>query len=76
MKKGPDFKLKTEFNFFTTLICSLKRNIKKQTQDSVGLLQVTVVSLHHCNTSLSTPPASRPADGRHLPHPPQDVNHW
>lgn len=33
-------------------------------------------SLHHCDTSLSTPPASRAADGRRLPHPPQDVHHW
>lgn len=34
------------------------------------------VTVHHSNTSLSTPPASRPADGRRLHHPPQDVHHW
>lgn len=28
---------------------------------------------HHCNTSLSTPPATRPADGRRLPHAPQVI---
>lgn len=36
----------------------------------MGLLQVNVVSVHHCNTSLFTPPASRPADGRRLPQAP------
>lgn len=33
-------------------------------------------SLHYCDTSLSTPPASRAAHGRRLPHPPQDIHHW
>lgn len=50
---------------------------KRKIQSGAGeRMSTAALSLHHRDTSFSTPPASRAADGRRLPHPPQDVYHW
>lgn len=54
----------------------LKKEKNKSPWVSYRCMSTAAPSLHHCDTSLSTPPASRAADGRRLPHPPQDVHHW